>query len=196
MMLKECCRYGFFDFSFNCLLDNIGLTFAPGHQNDFAGIHNSAYSHGDSSLGNVLFAKKVACGIQSCHPVQTNQTSFATQGGTRFVKANVPGPTDTQHLNIDATNILDFFFVVLTVLSHFLHGKVSIGNMDVVWLYVNMIEQVFVHKSYITVDGVGFHWKVLVQVKSDHIFEAQSSFFMELDQVIINLYRRGACCQT
>lgn len=49
-----------------------------------------------------------------------------------------------------------------------------------------MIEEMLLHESSITLDGVWLHGPVFIEVEGDYVFEGEAAGFVKADEFIVN----------
>ena len=147
------------------------FVFAKCQQQNFASFQDGSHTHRDGSTRNVFNAEKVACCVNAGQAVERNQTCLAVSARTRFIKADMPGATDAEDLYIDTTDRIDFGFILATPIGDLFNRDGAVGDVDVFFRNVDMIEQVLSHKTNVTLQAIRLHREVFVQVEGDHIRE-------------------------
>ena len=90
-------------------------------------------------------------------------------------------PPDTQDLNVDSTGQLDLRFVPLAVFLNRLLFDRSVGNVDLIFRNIDVIEKVFFHEPYVTLKFVRLHGIVFVEIECHDITERESFLKMDPD---------------
>src|SRR5690606_17653415 len=104
--------------------------------------------------------------------VQNDQTSSRIGRRSRFVKPDVSGTTDTEKLNVDTSEARYLLLISFTIGVNSFFRQCAVGNVDILFGNIDMIEQSSVHKGHITLGSIRFHGIILVQIKRDDIFKA------------------------
>lgn len=103
----------------------------------------------------------------------------------RLIKPNMPSPSNTQNLQINATILPNFLLIIFTKLSNFIPWNFSIRNIDIFWWNVNMIKQILSHIVIITFPIIPCYRIVLVKIECYHIFERKLPLFIHSDQLFV-----------
>ena len=61
--------------------------------------------------------------------------------------------------------------------------------MVICYRYVNVVKELFLHETNITLNGIRFHWMVFVQVKCDDVFKTQAFFSVNSNQLLVDFFR-------
>src|SRR6056297_3264299 len=173
MLLEIGCRDALFDVTLNCLLNNTSFSLAPGHQVHFFCPHYSTDSHCDSSSGYILLTKKVAGGIFPGNFIKGDKPCFRIRPRTRLIEPDVSGSANTQQLDIYAACLFNAGFVLLAKSGYIFFIKRSVGDMNLILRYVDMIEEMLFHKPDIALKRIGFHGIVLIKVERNNIFKTK-----------------------
>ena len=177
------------------MADDGCFALAPSHEDNPFSFHDRADAHRNRFAGNVFFAKKIAGGIGDGDVVERNQTGARIETRTRLIEADVSRAPDAQKLQIETTRCLYFGFVFLAKFTDFFFFNCSIGNVDVFGENINVVKKVFLHEADVTLEGVGLHRKILVEVESDDVFETQTVFVVHPHEFAINARGRRTRCQ-
>ena len=83
------------------------------------------------------------------------------------------GATYPKDLKVQAADGSYFLLISMTEIRDICFGQSTIGHIDILCWYINMIKQIFFHEPYIALQGCRVYWKIFVQVESNYIFKAQ-----------------------
>ena len=77
--------------------------------------------------------------------MEINESGATVDGRWWLVEANMASPSDTENLNVDASVRLDFLFIILAEFGDFGSFDFSVGNIDVFFGNVNVLEEIVPH---------------------------------------------------
>src|SRR5689334_5861947 len=97
---------------------------------------------------------------------------------SRLIKSNMTIITYPEYLQIDSARILDLFFIFQALSFYIILLDFPIGDMNVLWINIYVIEQVCAHETIIALQRIIINWIVLVKIKCDNIFETEFLLFM------------------
>ncbi|PNW61404.1 UNVERIFIED_CONTAM: hypothetical protein BEN50_25900 [Euhalothece sp. KZN 001] len=87
---------------------------------------------------------------------------------------------------------VDGLFVPLAVGGDFLGGQRAVGNVHVLRIDVDVVEEMLVHEPDVALQLVRLHGEVLVEVERDHVLERQPLFLVQADELVVHAGGRGA----
>jgi hypothetical protein len=91
----------------------------------------------------------------------------------------VTGATDAEDLNVDPAGVADRRLVLAAVLFDLGVGQRAVGNVDVFFEDVDVIEQVLVHESHVALQLIGLHRKVLVEIERHDVAKGEALFLVQ-----------------
>ncbi len=174
------------------LLDDGGLLLAPGHEAHLLRTHDGRHTHGDGGLGNVVEAAERGGGVGLGEVVERHLAGDGRVVRTGLVEADVARAADAENLEVEAATGLDLVFVGLAVGRNLLGGERAAGEVHVLGLDVDVIEQVGVHEVPVGLHVLMGQARVLVEVEGRHVGEGEALLLVEADQLGVEGQRRGA----
>ena len=192
MLLQKTGRDDRRDIFFDRLFDDRGFAFAESKQENLLRFEDRADTHRDGTARDIVFAKEIACRIASRQAIERNHAGAAAAARTGFVETDVPRATYAQDLYVDATHAVDFFFVLPAAFVDIFFGQRAVGNVDVAFGNVEVIEQMLVHKSNIALQLLGRHRVVFVEIEGDDVLEREAVLLVHPYEFIVDFGRRTA----
>ena len=178
------------DGAFDGLGDDGGLALAEGHEDDLAGVEDRADAHGDGAGGHVLDAEEVAGGVHAGELVEPDHAGPAVGRGAGLVEPDVSRAADAQELDVDAAGLLDGPLVPLAVGGDLLGGERAVGDVHVLRIDVDVVEEMLVHEPDVALQLVGLHREVLVEVERHHVLEREAFLLVQPHELVVHARRR------
>ena len=116
-----------------------------------------ANTHGDRVARHICFAEEVAGGVAASQAVERDETCQRLRARARFVETDVPGATNAEDLNVDATSCDDRIFVSFAGFEDGFTVDQTIWHVGVFRLQVDMIKQLILHKFAVAL------WVIAIQ---------------------------------
>ena len=143
--------------------------FAKCKQEHFTRIEDGADPHGDRLAGNIFLTKKITGCVAAGNAVKSNQSSPCYFPRSRFIEADVSGSPDPQDLDVDPSRIDDCLLILLAGSMNLRFGQRTVGNVDVRWIDIDMIEEVLVHEANVTLQFVRLHWEIFIKIECHYV---------------------------
>ena len=112
--------------------------------------------------------------------------------GAGFVEADVAGAANAENLEVDAAAVLDFLFVGGAVGGNLVTLHRAGGQVDVLRLHVDVVEEIGVHEVPVGFRMVVVQAAVFVQIEGDDVGKGKAFFLVQADQLRIKGQRSGA----
>ena len=90
---------------------------------------------------------------------------------TWLIESYVAGATYTQNLQIDSAGFLNFSLIAQAVILDGARRGISLGDVDIFFGNVHMIEKSFVHPTVVAVGIDRAYRVVFIKVEGDHLAE-------------------------
>ena len=171
MRMQKCWRNFIWNLALNWSFDDISFTFWPGHNYNSFSLLNCMNTHGDGSFWNVIYSSKWFWSISSCKSVQINKPCTAVNWWWRLIESNVASSSNTKNLNVYSTKWFNLFFVIFTKFCNLWSLDFSIRNVYILFRNVNMMEKIVPHIKIVRLRVIMLNWVILIEVKSNNIFE-------------------------
>jgi len=172
------------DSVFDHVVQGTGFLGTVAEDEHLAGIHDGADTHSEGLLRHLSFVvvEETAVGLDGIGGEGLN-TRSGGEAAAWLVEGNMSVRTYATHEEVYTTGILDHLLVVCT-LCHKVLG-IAIEDMDVLWLDVDMVEEVVPHKAVVALGMVDIEANILVHVEGDDVLERQHTAFVELRKVLV-----------
>ena len=191
MVLKVTGRHERTDFALHRLADDGRLVLARGHQDDPFRVEDGSDAHGHRLDGHVVLAEEIGSGVLAGTLVQADQPGARVRQGTGLVEPDVAGAPDAQELDADTAHGTDTFLVPGAVVLDFLRREVAQRDVDLVFGYVYMVEEIFLHVTVVTLGRLPRHGVVFVEVEGNDILETDAAA-VQCDQFPVHVDGRGS----
>ena len=162
-----------------------GLVVTIHHDHHLLGIHHGTDSDGQSCLGNqvdIIIEETTISNHGICG--ERFLTGAALQAGAWLVEGDVAVGTDTTHEQVDAACCLNSFLVVLALCFQIL--GIAIEDMYILFLDVNVTEEVVPHEAVVALGMFLGEVHVLVHVERDHILERYLASLVQGNQFSVH----------
>ena len=174
------------DFAFDWSFDNISFALGPCHDDDFFSLLDCVDTHGNCCLGYIIDSLEGLWSVSSGEPVEINEPGATVDGRRWLVESDVSSPSNAKNLNINSAKRLDFLFIIFTELRHLSSFDFSVWNVDVLFGNVDMLEEIVPHVKIIWFRVVVQDGVIFIEIKSNHVLEWKSFFFVESYQLSVN----------
>src|SRR5690606_17706847 len=148
----------------------------------------ATYPHRDRLVRYVLFPKEIAGRVDARHLIEGNQSGERPFRRSWLVETDVPRTAYPQHLDVDPAEAGDLLFIVAAESGNTLLRQRAVGDVDLFFGYVDMVEQVLAHEPDVALQRVRLHRIVFVEVEGVNVFEAEA-LVVHLHQ--LGIYPRG-----
>ena len=98
---------------------------------------------------------------------------------------------DSAQEEIDASGGQDLLLIVVALLLEVL--GIAVENVDVFCRYIDVVEEVAVHKGVVALRMLYRKSHILVHVEGDDVLEGDLSGVIHLDEFLVGAYRGGTC---
>ena len=162
MHLQNGCRDFRCDRSGKCFFDDIRLVFSICDHDDFLCLYDWQDTHGICLTRNFILTlkKSLVCLDRALRQFHTVCIFFKMI--RRFVKTDVSVQTNSKKLHINTTGC---FYDLVIFPADFLTVKIfSVWNENVVFPYIYMFKQIFLHKTPVALFVVSFDSSVFIQI--------------------------------
>lgn len=166
------------NFFFDSFLENCGFVLFLVQQEDFVGFYNGLNFYSDGLVGNIFFLVEVFGSILVGQGIKVYYVGNRGFLGVWFIEFDMFCLFYIQKLDINVFVVFYFMFVFFVIGFYIVYFKGVIWNVDVFFLDVNVVEQMFIYEVYVVLLGIGLYRIVFIQVESDDIFEVQVFFFV------------------
>lgn len=171
-------RYFTLDRSFN----DVSFTLRPSHDNNLFSLLDCIDTHCYRSFWDIIDSIEGLWSVSSCKSVQIYQPGTTVDWWRWLVKTNVPCPSDSQNLNINASVRFNFLFIILTKFGHLIPFDLSVWNVDVLFQNIDVTKQILPHVIIVRLRVIVANWVVLIKIESDYVFEGKAFLFMKPHQ--------------
>ena len=144
------------------------LVLAEGEQYNLAGFQDTANTHGECHAGNIFLTKKSAGGIAAGDRIEGYPACARVAAAAWLIESYVAGATYTQNLQIDSAGFLDFSLIAQAVILDGARRGIALGDVDIFFENVHMIEKSFVHPTVVAVGIDRAYRVVFIKVEGDH----------------------------
>ena len=173
---------------FNTVTKGAGLVVAIHHDHHLLGIHDSTDTDSQSCLGNQIdiIIEETTIGN---HGICGERLLACTAGqaGAWFVESDVAVGTNTAHEQVNSSCCLYGFLIVLTFCLQIL--GIAIEDMDILFLDVDMAEEVVPHKAMVALGVFLGKVHVLVHVERNHVLEGDLASLIQGYQLAVHAQR-------
>ena len=175
----------------NTVLQGTGLVVAIHHDHHLLGIHDGSYTNGQSGLGDFVdvVVKKTTVGDDGIGG-EGLLTGAARQTGAGLIEGDMSVGAYATHEEVDASCCLNGFLVVLALCLQVL--GIAIEDMDVLFLNVDVVEEVVPHEAMIAFGVLFGEVHVLVHVERDHVLERYLAGLVHGNQFSVHSQRGTA----
>ena len=135
----------------------------------------------------MFFPKEIACCVFAGYSVKRDQPRSGVRSRTRFVKTNMSRTSNAQQLDVKPAHLFNMLFVITAIFVDALFRNGTVGDVYLFLRNVDMIEKVLIHESYITLQSIGLHGIVLIQVKGDDVLKGETFLMMHANKFIVYL---------
>ena len=172
------------------IVNGLGLLLAIGNNQDGASVHDGLNTHGVGATRHVLLTlKQTAVGLDGALG-QIDAMRALRENVVRLVEANMAVATNAQKLQIAETSVGNHLIERSTNLIDV--GVRSSGNVHVLGIDVDMIEEMLIHEVVIALGIVIRDTKVLVEVIRADLREVNIALLVPIDKLIIGANGRIA----
>ena len=177
------------------VLEGAGFVVAVDHDHHFLGVHHSTYADGQCGLGHEVHVvvEETAVGYDGVGG-QRLLAGAALEAGSRLVEGDVAVGAYAAHEEVDASCLGDGFLVVLA-LCHKVLG-VAVEDMHVLFLDVDMTEEVVPHEGVVALGMFLGEVDILVHVEGDDVLERDFTCLVEGDEFAVHSQGGAACGAT
>lgn len=127
--------------------------------------------------------------------MEINQSRNAVNRRRWLIEADMSCTSNTKNLYIDSSIWLDLAFIICAKLHNCLSWDFAIGDIDILLRNVDMVEKMVVHVVVVGLSIIVLDWVVLVEIEGHHIFEAQLSWTIKTNQLLIDLNWSATGCK-
>lgn len=162
------------------------------HENqNLSGVHHGADSYGEGLLGNLGFVvvEEAAVGLDGVggEGLHTGAGSKAASG---LVEGDMAVRTYATHKEIDSACLGDHLLVMVALGLQV--GGVAVEDMDVLFLDVDVVEEVIPHEAVVALGMIDGKAYIFVHIEGHYILKREDSFLIELYQVLVEAERGAA----
>jgi len=133
-------------------------------------IHDSGHSHSECLGGHFadVIVEEPGIGVDGLL-VEGLDSGARRQAGARLIEGNVSIWPNTSNKQPDAACVFDHLLVLLALSLQIF--SVAVQNVSVLWVDVDVLEEVLVHEGMVALWVVSGQFNILIHVESFHIFE-------------------------
>ena len=163
------------------MAESTGLVVAVDHDHHLFGIHDSANAYGKGGLGHLVhvIVKETAVGNHGIRG-QGLLTGAALQTGAWLVEGNMTVGADAAHKEVDAACGHNGLLIILAFLLEVL--GIAVEDVDVLFLDVDVAEEVVPHKRVVTLGMILGEVHILVHVERDDVLEGHLAGLVQGNQ--------------
>ena len=176
------------------LFKNFCLTLTHCEKENLISVHNLTNAHGKCPGGNILTLCKEASVCIDGRVGEVNKACALGEGNIGLIEADVTVITDTENLHVNAAHGCDNC-IVSCALCLGISGK-TVGEIGVLFLNINVVEEIVMHKVGVALVVVGGKSNVLVEVYALYIGEGNLALVVSCDKLGIHTDGRRAGCKT
>ena len=191
VFLEKACGAVWSDRALESTLNDGGFSFTPGEGGDFFGVEDGSAAHGDGLGGDVVDAVEEDGVALSGFFGEIDDAGAGVTSGAGFVEADVSGGADAEDLKVNAAGVFDGLFVGLTMLPEVSLGDGAVGDVDVVGVDVDVVEELVVHEVPVALRVLATEADVLVEVEGDDASEGEAVFGVEATEFLVEVDRGG-----
>ena len=169
------------------LLHDVRLVLAPGHQDDALGPHDRSDAHRNSHLRGVLHAVEGSRLHLEGVVRKLHETRARTGVRTRLVEADLSVLADADNHQID---LAGGTVVGIAILRNLVLGDRSVGNVDVLGLDVDVVEELLVDAVVAALLLVRADRVELVETEYGHVAEADLPGLVASYQLVVEAQGR------
>lgn len=173
------------DWLFYSMAEGTGFIMAIHHDHHLLGIHHSSNTYCQSGLGNQIhvIVKEAAVGYDGIGS-KGLLAGTALKTGSWLVEGNMSIGANTTHEQVNTACCLNSFLVVFTLSLQIL--GIAIENMDILFLNVDVTEEVVPHEAMLTLGMIFGKVHILVHVESNHVLERHLASLVQGDQLSVH----------
>ena len=175
---------------FDAVLEGAGLVVAVDEDHDLLRVHHGGDADGEGGLGDFVYVivEKAAVGDDGVRG-EGLLAGAALEAGAGLVEGDVAVGADAAHEEVDAAGRGDGLFIV-GALSFQVRG-VAVQDMDVLFLDIDVAEEVVPHKGVVALRMLFRQVYVLIHVERNHVLEGNFSGLVQFNQFPVHS-QRGA----
>lgn len=130
-----------------------GLLRTIAEDENLAGIHNGADTHGESLLGNLGFivVEETAVGLDGVGGKGLDARS-GRETATRLVESDMTVRADTTHKEVHATSLSNHLLIMGTFGQKV--GSIAVEDMDILGFDVDVVEEIVPHEAVVARGGL------------------------------------------
>ena len=179
---------GFFD----SMTKGTGLIMAIDHDHDLFGVHDGTDTHGQCGLGNEIdiIIEETAIGNHGIGG-EGLLAGAALEAGAWLIESDMAIGTNAAHEEVDATCCLYGFLVVLALGLQVL--GIAIEDMDILFLNVDVAEEIVPHEGVVTFGMIFGEVHVLVHIERDDALEGHLAGLVQGNQFTVHAEGGTAC---
>ena len=179
---------GFFD----SMTKGTGLIMAIHHNHHLFGIHDGTDTNGQSGLGNEIdiIIEETTIGNHSIGG-EGLLAGAALETGAWLIEGDMAIGANASHKEVYATCCLNGFLVVLALCFQIL--GIAIEDMDILFLNVDVAEEVVPHEGVVTLGMFLGEVYVLVHIERDDVLEGHLAGLVQGNQFTVHAERGTAC---
>ena len=177
---------------FDSMTKGTGLIMAIHHNHDLFGIHDSTDTNGQSGLGNEIdiIIEETTIGNHGIGG-EGLLAGAALETGAWLIEGDMAIRANASHKEVYAACCLYGFLVVLALGLQVL--GIAIEDMDILFLNVDMAEEVVPHEGVVTLRMIFGEVHVLVHIERDDVLEGHFASLVQGNQFPVHAERGTAC---
>ena len=177
-----------------CIFYSLSLIFTADNYQDLLCHHNGLDTHGICLFRNIVDGCKESLVRLDGTLSQIYAVSLSLKSLARLIKSNMSVMSQSQKLQVYTASRTDHFFISFALcICIRIH---TVGQMGSLWIDIDIIKQIMIHKIEIALIILSRKTSVLVQIHSRHITKVQISFFIPFDQLLIGSNRSRTSSQS
>ena len=180
MLLQTADRPHVVNWLFNTMTKGTGLVMTIDHNHHLFRIHHCTDTYGESGLGDLIdvIVEEAAVGDDGIGS-QGLLAGTACKAGAWLIEGNMAVGANAAHEQVDTACCLNGFLVILALCLQIL--GIAIKDMDILFLDVDVAEEVVPHKRVVALGVFLGEVHILVHVERNDILELYLTSFVQSD---------------
>ena len=180
------------DWLFYTMTKSTGFIVTIDHNHHLLGIHHRTYAYSQSSLWDFVDVIVKETTISNhCICCKCLLAGTALKTGSRLIEGDVAIGTYATHEEVNTTCIFDHFLVVFTLCLQIL--GISIEDMDIFFLNVDVAKEVVPHEAMITLWMILGEVHIFVHVERNDVLERYLACLIQSYQLLVHTQGRTSC---
>ena len=172
------------DIAVDAMLEGTSLVVTRAYEEHFLRIHHGADTDSQRLLWYEaeVVVEEAAVGVDSVSS-QRLDTCARSQRRTWLVESEVSVRTDTAHEEVNTTSFCNHFLVVVALGDEV--RSVTIEDVHVLWLDVDVVEEVVPHEAVVAFWVINRQFHILVHVERDDVLERDLASTAHVNQIAV-----------